>query len=621
MSESIGSNTLTSTEKFEIDPGYDISSSFEQQIKRYNLHTDEFPEEKIPEDIEKLKTLRSEIKQMYNDGSIRDITIKELANKEYDKSNASYAAMEYFHNMMNEYETTIEKMKDLRERHFKAQLPENDETHATYDVYNGCHGELISTPISKRIPKSIQSYLERNKNSQVELHFHKNTPLFTEVLPSSFTKGEHEDFKSPPFHNYLKFTFGYEFSRHYGGGEKRKREKVDSDVEPEIVMRIFISDKKNNYVELDAIPDIEFSYEDNDKFDMGTFNIITDDGAGVNPEMYPLELIVTPFSEEEVDAAEDNRILFPKIKHHWKYLKDRGDGIRGNEVKTMNHDDGSLLDHLFENLPDIALKEHRFLKVNIFNSSCMASDNFYDLITKYPRWYRHLKEEIDNAFFIRVSEQNYIKFRVSKEINEKEEKIEDKHEQREKLLKQESFLKNKKRALESAKDKELKKTTSSLDKLNGIDKSLSIINFKIIDNKEHLHANAILQEKLIEEKEKLGNRLLEIDALLESFEQQKNNINKWLEENDNSDSVMRIDTIPQLKQQKLMSQKNKKSKLKGGKSLTASRRTSRRSTSRRRTSRRRTSRRRTSSRRTSTSRRRTLRGRASRRRTSRRSTG
>ena len=70
---------------------------------------------------------------------------------------------------------------------------------------------LISTPISKRIPKSIHDYLERNKNSQVELHFHKNTPLFTEVLPSSFTKGEHEDFKSPPFHNYLKFTFGYEF--------------------------------------------------------------------------------------------------------------------------------------------------------------------------------------------------------------------------------------------------------------------------------------------------------------------------------------------------------------------------------------------------------------------------
>ena len=52
--------------------------------------------------------------------------------------------------------------------------------------------------------------------------------------------------------------------------------------------------------------------KDNDKFDMGTFNIITDDGAGVNPAMYPLELIVTPFSEDDAD----NRILFPKIKHH-----------------------------------------------------------------------------------------------------------------------------------------------------------------------------------------------------------------------------------------------------------------------------------------------------------------
>ena len=111
----------------ESDPGYDISTSFKQQIERYNLHTDEFPEEKIPEDIEELKTLRSEIKQMYNDGSIRDVTIEELSNKEYDKSSASYAAMDYFHNMMNKYKETVEKMKDLRERHFKSLLPDNDE--------------------------------------------------------------------------------------------------------------------------------------------------------------------------------------------------------------------------------------------------------------------------------------------------------------------------------------------------------------------------------------------------------------------------------------------------------------------------------------------------------------
>ena len=48
---------------------------------------------------------------MYNDGSISDITIKELSNKEYDKSSASYAAMEYFHNMMSEYQRTVEKKK------------------------------------------------------------------------------------------------------------------------------------------------------------------------------------------------------------------------------------------------------------------------------------------------------------------------------------------------------------------------------------------------------------------------------------------------------------------------------------------------------------------------------
>ena len=101
-------------------------------------------------------------------------------------------------------------------------------------------------------------------------------------------------------------------------------------------MRIFISDKKNEFVEVDAVPDVEFSYGDNDKFDMGTFNIITDHGAGVNPAMYPLELIVSPFSEDDADE----KILFPKIKHNWKFLKDRGkDGGRDDEEKTMNGDD------------------------------------------------------------------------------------------------------------------------------------------------------------------------------------------------------------------------------------------------------------------------------------------
>ena len=69
--------------------------------------------------------------------------------------------------------------------------------------------------------------------------------------------GEEEKFKITLFHYYLKFTFGYEFPQTYGGGDKRNFDEVDEDVEPEIVMRIFVLDnKKNRYVELDSIPDI-----------------------------------------------------------------------------------------------------------------------------------------------------------------------------------------------------------------------------------------------------------------------------------------------------------------------------------------------------------------------------
>ena len=28
-------------------------------------------------------------------------------------------------------------------------------SNATYDVYNGCHGNLLSTPITKTVPNSI----------------------------------------------------------------------------------------------------------------------------------------------------------------------------------------------------------------------------------------------------------------------------------------------------------------------------------------------------------------------------------------------------------------------------------------------------------------------------------
>jgi hypothetical protein len=259
----------------------------------------------------------------------------------------------------------------------------------------------------------------------------------------------------------------------------------------------------------------------------------------------------------------------------------------------------------------VAVLEHPVLKVNIFNSSCMASDNFYELITKYPEWYRCMKEEIDNAFSIRVSEQNDDKTRVSNLINKKEEELEAKEEQRTKLLKEQDFLEKKKRAIESSKNKVLKGSTTSLEKLSKIDKSLSDINYKLkMVIGEQLDANSISQDKLNEEKEKLGNRLLEIYSLLEYFEKQKNDINEWLQGNDFSDSVMDTHGHRELKQQKLMKTKVKKSTFKGGKSLPTSRRTSRRSTSRRRTSRRRTS----------TSRRRTLRGRTPRRRTSRRST-
>lgn len=617
--------------------GYNISTSFKEDLERYNLHNDEFPEEKerISKDIEDLKELRRQINDMKdNDNCIYDYTIDELVNKKYNESNPCYPNMEYFRNMMIEYQKIIEKMKDLREKHFKALLHNRVMTNATYDVYNGCHGRLLSTPVTKTVPNSIHKYLEAQLSKlqsdpeadkrnileyRVEMYFHKNTPLFTEVIPSNFTIGKEEKFKSPPFHNYLKFTFGYEFPQPYGGGDKRNFDEVDEDVEPEIVMRIFVLDtnnKKNRYVELDSIPDIEFSYGDNDIFNMGTFNIITDHGTHGNPGMYPLELTVTPFSQ--VNVTEE--IVFPKIKHDWSYLENRQE--KDPETKTINEDEYSLLHHLFENLPDlrtagparnVAVLEHPVLKVNIFNSSCMASNNFYELVTNYPQWYRCMKEEIDNAFSIRVSEQNDKKIHVSNEINKKEEELQAKQEQRKELLKEKLFLENKKRAIESSKNKVLKASISTIDKLSKIDKSLSDIDYRLkMVIGEQLDANAKLQDELIYKKEKLGNRLFEIDSLLESFEKQKNDINEWLQENNLNDSVMNTRGHRQLKQQKLMKSKADDSIFIGGKSLTTSRRTSRRSTSRRRTSRRRTS----SSRRRSASRRRST----SRRRTSRRST-
>ena len=56
-----------------------------------------------------------------------------------------------------------------------------------------------------------------------------------------------------------------------------------------------------------------------------------------------------------------------------------------------------------------------------------------------------MKAEIDNAFYKAYLNKITLNFVVSKEINEKEEKIEDKHKQREKLLKHQKFLENKKR--------------------------------------------------------------------------------------------------------------------------------------------------------------------------------
>ena len=46
-----------------------------------------------------------------------------------------------FHNM-SEYQRTVEKMKDLRKDILRLNYPRNDGIiYATYDVYNGCHGD------------------------------------------------------------------------------------------------------------------------------------------------------------------------------------------------------------------------------------------------------------------------------------------------------------------------------------------------------------------------------------------------------------------------------------------------------------------------------------------------
>ena len=511
------------------------------------------------EDIEeRLNTLKREIIHIYEnyDGDFTDALLGVFVDE--DENTQRYGKL--LNDKMDEYKSILmySRLKVL-----KSYLPKQTYEEGIFHFYNSSHGALSNWKLEQEPPPIIKSHFSdpSKRDSTIEIYLYKKARLFESIHAGSFTFGRVDEFNINHFHPYIKFVINY-----------------DTQKEDVITKTFVYHQTENEYKEVDSIPDITFTYADKDEFDMGLLNAVVADGTFGEI----IDIKVTDFSENHTNT----RIIFPKIVNNWNYTQDQKETIKKAKIllNWNDYDENSLLNNAYNVIPEeLSPPGNKLVKMYIYNSSCLYSDKFYEIIHEFPQWFDCVKDEVASAFYLRLNslrrrgipkaESNVKQQKLY--VNALKENVDFKVQYLEERKQQVSFPRTDLEALQDYIELQKNKLNKAIEDLKELEEKEVNVNNLLISLEE--------QEKLINS----NKRLIEDEGPLEA-QRKRRRLNKALSTQRGS----------------------------GMKRLTASRRrTSRRSTRRSSASRR-------STRRSSASRRgrRTSR-RSTGRRTSRRSTG
>ena len=507
------------------------------------------------EDIEeRLNTLKREILHIYEnyDGDFTEALLGVFVDE--DETTQRYGKL--LNEKMDEYKSLLmySRLKVL-----KSYLPKQTYEEGVFHFYNSSHGALSNWKLEQEPPPIIKSHFSdpSKRDSTIEIYLYKKARLFESIHAGSFTFGGVDEFNINHFHPYIKFVINY-----------------DTQKEDVITKTFVYHQTENEYKEVDSIPDITFTYADKDEFDMGLLNAVVADGTFGEI----IDIKVTDFSENHTNTT----IIFPKIVNNWNYTQDQKETIKKEKIllNWNDYDENSLLNNAYNVIPEeLSPPGNKLVKMYIYNSSCLYSDKFYEIIHEFPQWFDCVKDEVASAFYLRLNSLRRrgipkAESKVKQQklyVNSLKENVEFKVQYLEERKQQVSFPRTDLEALQDYIELQKNKLNKAIEYLKKLEEKEVNVNNLLISLEE--------QEKLINS----NKRLIEDEGPLEAQRKRRR--------------LNRAPTIPPQRGS-------------GMKRLTASRRrTSRRST--RRTSRR-------STRRSSASRRSTRRSGASRRSTSRR---
>ena len=266
----------------------------------------------------------------------------------------------------------INQYSEVLRENYERDLHDDPPVPGEFDLYNGCHGTLTTRQffLAQETPDNVRLFLRDNPEKTVTFVIHKKTPVCSEVHVGAFTEVEGVyTFDSEIFHRYLKLEFT----------------QKGSDIS------VYNQDKEI-YEKVSKVPNIQFKYNSNSNdFPMGTFMVIMK-----GSHFLPYEFNIT---EPYNDLSE---FQFPNIEPKFQYRPDNSGKAATTQLVGDDHagtTGPSLLETCFKKVVDyskdseINLSEED-LEINIYNSSCLDSDEYLILCQKFKEWAKIMKREI-----------------------------------------------------------------------------------------------------------------------------------------------------------------------------------------------------------------------------------
>ena len=331
--------------------------------------------EKEIDPANKKKTLETTIKENLPITTTDQATVLLVMGSRYKRS----SKQEILYKAYKEYS------KYLKQDYNEHMIDEESEE-GQYHFYNGCHGSLCEHEIdlNRDIPTDIRTFLESNQDKTITFIIHKKTNVFSEVRVSKFTVAERLSFDEDEFEEYMKIEFSLNGTKIYIYDQEKENYVEITPTEVRDENGEIVHKKDGTPILAESVPNIRLDYESGE-FGMGNF-VIVNKGA----IFLPYEVTTTmPYYDE-------GKLKLPKITPSFKYNLNTS----GHASILMFGEEETLLENCFQKVTEYSedtkrvMEEEGNLEINIYNSSCLHSDQYLFLCDKYPEWAEIMIEEI-----------------------------------------------------------------------------------------------------------------------------------------------------------------------------------------------------------------------------------